>query len=242
MVEERKNVQVERSRVSLFEARKNLADAEAVVVPSGASAEEKANKVADAKGVLSLLESLEGAADFGPVLLCLLVKGADGRWLAALDASGKGDFTRSAFVPEYSLTQKFGSLDMLNYGIAVYEDGKVLSIITDCGAHGTHVAGISAAYFEGHPELNGVAPGAKIVSIKIGDSRLGSMETGMGLVRGMRFAVEKGCHIVNLSYGEDTRVENAGRVCDLAKELVHKKGVCKSMANTTKSSNIYIYS
>ncbi|CAG2183101.1 unnamed protein product, partial [Oppiella nova] len=93
-----------------------------------------------------------------------------------------------------------------------------------CSAHGTHVASIAAAHFPNEPEKNGVAPGAQIISVCIGDTRLGSMETGAALIRALIKVIESGVDVINMSYGEAGHYVE-GRVLDLIHEVVNKYGI-----------------
>jgi tripeptidyl-peptidase-2 len=103
-------------------------------------------------------------------------------WQAAIDTTETGDFSHITPMTDYRVFRQFSTfsnLDCLNYCVNIHDEGSILSVVTDAGAHGTHVAGIVSSYHPDQLECNGVAPGAQIVSLKIGDSRLGSMETGM---------------------------------------------------------------
>lgn len=44
----------------------------------------------------------------------------------------------------------FSKLDACSFVVNVYNDGNVLSIVTDSSPHGTHVAGIATAF---HPKV-----------------------------------------------------------------------------------------
>lgn len=124
---------------------------------------------------------------------------------AAIDTSATGDLESATLLGTYRETLKFGTLsdrDQFNYGVNIYNEGNLLEIVGQCSSHGTHVASITAANFPDDPDRNGVAPGAQIVSITIGDSRLGTMESGVGLVRAFIKVIESGCDMINMSYGE----------------------------------------
>ncbi|KAL0317794.1 UNVERIFIED_CONTAM: Tripeptidyl-peptidase 2 [Sesamum angustifolium] len=168
--------------------------------------------------------------DKGPIIDAVVWH--DGEvWRAALDTQGLEDESGygklADFVPltNYRIERKYGifsKLDACTVVLNIYNEGNVLSIVTDSSPHGTHVAGITSAYHPKEPLLNGVAPGAQLISCKIGDSRLGSMETGTGLVRALIAAVEHKCDLINMSYGEPTLLPDYGRFVDLVNEVVNK--------------------
>ncbi|XP_076907869.1 tripeptidyl-peptidase 2-like [Bidens hawaiensis] len=168
--------------------------------------------------------------DKGPVIDAVVWH--DGEvWRVALDTQNfEGDSScgkLTDFVPltNFKIERKYGvfsKLDACTFVTNVYNKGNILSIVTDSSPHGTHVAGITSAFHPKEPLLNGVAPGAQIVSCKIGDSRLGSMETGTGLTRALIAVVEHKCDVINMSYGEYTMFPDYGRFVELVDEVVNK--------------------
>ncbi|XVF50835.1 hypothetical protein PTKIN_Ptkin04bG0135800 [Pterospermum kingtungense] len=168
--------------------------------------------------------------DKGPVIDAVVWHDGD-EWRAALDTQSLEDDPKCGkladFVPltNYRVERKYGmfsKLDACTFVLNVYDEGNILSIVTDSSPHGTHVAGIATAFHPQEPLLNGVAPGAQLISCKIGDSRLGSMETGTGLTRALIAAVEHKCDLINMSYGEPTLLPDYGRFVDLVNEVVNK--------------------
>eukprot|EP01138_Halocafeteria_seosinensis_P016026 gb/GECG01016354.1/.p1 GENE.gb/GECG01016354.1/~~gb/GECG01016354.1/.p1 ORF type:complete len:1734 (+),score=205.00 gb/GECG01016354.1/:1-5202(+) len=153
----------------------------------------------------------------------------DGNQLVAgIDTSETGDFREISPMPSFEVSQDWRTMDsysQVNYGVHFYDEGRTLSIVTDCGAHGTHVAGIIGGHWPQQPSLNGVAPGAQIVSLKIGDARLDSLETGGALLRAVQAIVDHKCQVANLSFGEPASVPNSGRFIEELQHALRKYGV-----------------
>lgn len=172
----------------------------------------------------------ESYDDKGPVVDAVVWHDGD-VWRAALDTQSLEDdpdcgmLANCVPLTNYRIERKYGvfsKLDACTFVVNVFNNGNVLSVVTDCSPHATHVAGIAAAFHPKEPLLNGVAPGAQLISCKIGDSRLGSMETGTGLIRALIAAVEHKCDLINMSYGEATLLPDYGRFVDLVNEVVNK--------------------
>ncbi|MBI1313495.1 S8 family serine peptidase [bacterium] len=182
-----------------------------------------------------LTAATKNYSDPGPVYDCVVFH--DGEcWRGAVDTDEDGCFDDEKAMTNFRVAREFTRFDdvsLLNFGVNIYEDGDVLSIVADSHPHGTHVAGIVAGHYPDQPEWNGVAPGAQIVSVKIGDTYLDGMETGKALIRATKTVLENHCDLINMSFGEPTKTPNRGLIIRYFDELVRKHGVifCASAGN-----------
>lgn len=172
--------------------------------------------------------------DIGPVFDSIVWQNADGEWVAVLDKAESGDFTaaqNNVVLRDFALKQEFDTWSFatqFTYTVKIYVpdvNNIVLSIVVASGTHGSHVAGITGAYYgENHPQ-NSAAPGVQMITVKIGDSLITTMETQSGLIRAFLESVYKRCDIVNISYGEQTLTPNAGAIQEYAGKVAKEYGV-----------------
>ena len=176
----------------------------------------------------SLLDDYNDSGPFMDVVLFRDDKGEAGDHKAVIDLKADGNLTKAVSFAPFAKNRDIGTFGhgaAVTFCIQIYDEGKTLSIVTDAGSHGTHVAGISAANFGPHNIKNGVAPGAQILGCKIGDGRLGSAETGTGLIRALIAAKKYDCDLINLSYGEPSWQPDSGRVSEIFADATRKWGM-----------------
>ncbi|KAG7205321.1 hypothetical protein KM043_007323 [Ampulex compressa] len=226
--ERKKRLWDDGQKTALAEASRELQEFEAKN-PQLSTLEERLLKE-DLEAKVEVLNNIEKKyADVGPTYDCIVFH--DGNiWRACIDTSEEGNLEAGVYLGEYSHTREYAPLtqeDQLNVSINVHDDGNTLEIVSLCSSHGTHVASIAAAYFPDNPELNGVAPGAQIISLTIGDGRIGTMETGTALVRAMIDVMKRQekVHVINMSYGEHAHWSNTGRIGKLMNEVIDKYSV-----------------
>lgn len=107
--------------------------------------------------------------------------------------------------------------------------------VTDNHGHGTHIAGTVAAEVGNGIGIAGIAPHAEIMAVKIGN---GSSTISAG-IEGIRYAVNNGADIINLSWGttEGTPIDAVPPLAD-AIEYARQNGVLVVIAAGNSSTNI----
>ena len=86
-------------------------------------------------------------------------------------------------------------------------------VFWDDGAHGTHVAGIAAGYrIDNQEGFNGVAPGAKLMGLKIGKNAIGGISVTDSIMDALRYAGRYAHEhdvpvVCNLSFGIESEIE-----------------------------------
>eukprot|EP00924_Labyrinthula_sp_SR-Ha-C_P011420 maker-scaffold_46-snap-gene-0.47-mRNA-1 protein AED:0.02 eAED:0.13 QI:33/1/0.5/1/1/1/2/0/1376 len=191
------------------------------------------------KKQLELLKTEPRFDSEGFVVTVVLYQDINGVFKVLLDKQGDGDLTQFKPISSFKISQQFDKWDevsQLNYCVNVEtEDPAALlsgnlssskvTLICDNSSHGTHVASILAGNHPENRDLNGIAPGAEVVSLRIGDGRLGTMETNKSIVKAVSLAVELGCDLVNMSFGEASTGTSEGIVVETIQEAVRKHGL-----------------
>ena len=127
-------------------------------------AEKNKDALADASTRLTQLRDACGGAspDEGPIYDVVVFRDGSGTWRAALDLAQTGDLRGATLFTNFRAERQYGTFEehdgLMNFAVNIYNDGDLVSIYCDTGAHGSHVAGIVAGHHPGQPELDGVAP------------------------------------------------------------------------------------
>ena len=212
----------EAQREALAQARADLAAFDRDhPAPTRAQLEDRAELAARVELLTERLAS--DLPDPGPVYDCLVWHDGE-RWMAAIDTHEDGDFTNETPLTNFRDSLRFATFPgetLVNFAVNIYDEGDTLSIVVDCGDHGTHVAGIVAANYPDRPELNGIAPGAQIVAVKIGDTRLRSSSTNVSEIRGLAAVLQNNVRVINKSYGGASPFPDHGRIVEIQREIIH---------------------
>lgn len=160
------------------------------------------------------------------------------KWKVLIDRDGNGDlsgeksyldFSEGKEYFSFSGEDKFSDYVPLNVAININPDSKEVSFYMADGSHGTHVAGIAAGYeIDGQPEFNGIAPGAQILGLKIGNNAYSGGATTTGsMLSAWKYAVEKARElnmplVIQMSYGIGSEMEGHSEAEELIDELLYE--------------------
>ncbi len=129
-----------------------------------------------------LMNSGSGAADLNgngstdDVYYFIVYKTSQGYWVVYFDENGNGNLSDDNPIRTYKenfdtfTIKREKGLPPFTMALNIFPDEKNVVFFFDDGSHGTHCAGIATGFNIGNVGLNGVAPGANVIALKIGNN------------------------------------------------------------------------
>ncbi len=167
---------------------------------------------------------LDANGRLGDTLLVIVARGAPD-WLVFTDRNRDGSLADDRPVRDYHVAREsFGwsAAGSPTIGVAANIDDSAgvprLDLVFDNGGHGTHVAGIAAGHdLFGVKGFDGVAPGARVLGLKIADNADGGVTTTGSMERAMAYAIafaesRRMPLVINLSFGVGNQLEGTARI------------------------------
>ncbi len=184
--------------------------------------------------------------------ICVISKddGTDDDAVCYVDLDGDRDFSDEQPLKNYKLRydtftfpreKKEKQIVLLTCALNIFVGQRKVVLHYDDGGHGTHVAGIAAGYrIQGQEGFDGVAPGAKVISMKIGNNCLAGGATTTGSMKrafeyAARYSREHNVTVVcNLSFGIGSMREEYSGIDTFVDKLLRKNPnlvICTSAGN-----------
>lgn len=156
------------------------------------------------------------------------------------DESVRGDFSHDPQIFTLGASGRREGTAPLGIALNLWEDDPdKVTLVFDDGAHGTHVAGIAAGHrIGGQEDQHGIAPGAQVISLKLGHNELSGGATTTGSMwRAWHYAAEYARRhdvplVVQMSYGVGS--ENEGQAVmeqEIDRLLTENEGLLACLSN-----------
>jgi subtilisin family serine protease len=178
-------------------------------------------------------QDLNGNGSFDDKYYMVTYLTAEGYWVVYFDINGSRDLSDDK--PLRSYKENFDSFTIQNnkglppitFALNVFPEEKMITLFFDDGSHGTHCAGIAAGFNIGNAGINGVAPGAKLIGLKLGNNNYpGGATVTESMKKAYLYAdkiskeMKVPC-IVSMSFGVGSEIENRSEMENFLANLLN---------------------